>query len=131
MKSSAASVPPYVDTATPLAKWYAFHLTVLIASAIMAALAALVLEYEIAKINNPQVSFLATPTRLDMILSSSIILLAIANLGVLIFVFRRHLWLRRWMAATTALGWVLLAVMALALNDAFLPVILPWYRMPL
>lgn len=128
MKQADSSVPAYVDTQTPAKVWYGYHLSILTASLAMAAIAALILEYELAKLRNPGVAFYATPTTFDLIVSVLVLLLAVANVGVLIFVFWRHLWLRRWMLGTTIFGWMLIATLVIVLNYTFLPVLLPWYR---
>ncbi len=119
------TLPPFVDTETPKAKWYGYHLAILVNTLGMMAISFLVLEYELAKIAHPHVGFVVTPSRLDISLASIIILLGLANLSVLIFVFLRHLWLRKWMLATTILGWMLVAVIVLALQGNLWPVLIP------
>lgn len=122
------AVPPYVDTKTSPKKWYAFHIGILVASLGMLGIAALVLEYELAKLQNPLVSFIETPVYLVVALAGTVAALALINISVLIFVFLRHLWLRQWMLGTTIAGWMLIAVLALVLQYRFLPILLPWYR---
>ncbi len=121
-------IPMYVDTKTPRTKWYLFNAIIGLASLLMAYLAFAFLEYEIAKLTHPRVAFLVTPIWLDLAVSATIIGLAISNLAVLIFVFMRHLWLRRWMIATTILGWMLIAALGIILNARFLMILFPWYR---
>lgn len=122
------SALPYVDATTPVQKWYAFHISILLASLGMLGIAALILEYELAKLRNPLVSFIETPVYLDITLAGMVTVLALINLSVLTFVFRRHLWIRRWMLATTLVGWMIIAVLVLVLQYRFLPILLPWYR---
>lgn len=130
MNNETAAMPDYVDTETPLRKWYGYNLFILFASLGMATIAGLVIEYEIARLTHPDAGFLPTPLLLDLALSGGVIVLAALNLAVLIFVFMRHLWIRKWMLATTIIGWIMIAVMALVLHELFLPVILPslYYR---
>src|SRR3954470_4046218 len=72
--SSSQSVPEYVDTETPKRKWYTYHLLIGLFSLAMALVAAMVLEYEIAKLTHPNVGYIVTPVKLDIALSSLIIL---------------------------------------------------------
>lgn len=118
-------IPVYVDTQTPAVRWYIFHLIVLVASLIMAYLAASFLEFEISKWTHPGVYFIDSPRWFDLIAAGSVLALAIANLSILPFVLLRHLWIRRWMLGTTLLGWMILAVMALVLRQSFIQIILP------
>ncbi len=124
---NTSQTPEYVDTKTRPSAWYAFNLSILILTLGMMAVAAMLLEYEIAKIDNPLVAFLDTPSQLDITLSSLILVLGLANLVVLVFVFLRHLWRRKWMVATTIIGWISIAVMILLLQDKFLKIIFPWW----
>lgn len=117
--------PEYVDTTTSTAKWYGYNISLLIANCLMFYLAALVVEYEVARLTHPNVGYIPTPLWADLTLSTIVIILALANLAVLIFVFLRHLWRRPWMLATTIIGWMLLAIIALLLNENFLPVMFP------
>jgi hypothetical protein len=128
MNQTPSSVPEYVDTTTPKWKWYTYHLLIAVFSLAMALIAAMIVEYELAHLRNPEASFIQTPTPVDLTLSIAIILIAVCNLSVLIFVFLRHLWLRKWMLATTILGWMLMAALVLVLQGNFLPVLLPSYR---
>lgn len=128
MPKEQKSIPEYVDTKTPSRQWLGYNLTILAANIVMIGIASLVIEYELAKMAHPEANFLPTPTTIDLTLGFLIIALGVANLGVLLFVFLRHLWLRRWMMATTWVGWILLAVLVLVMSKYFLPVILPWYR---
>ena len=121
----ASESVPYIDTKTPTTRWYVFNIIILIATFAMVALASLILEYDIARLQHPGVVFIDTPIRLDLIVTSIILLLGLANISVMIFVFLRHLWLRKWMIATTIIGWMLLAVLVLILQNRFIPVIIP------
>lgn len=128
MKTDNQSIPAYVDTATPPRRWFLYHFGILLASLGMLIIASLIIEHELARLANPGVAFIDTPLVFDMVIAATVALLAFANLAVLIFVFMRHLWLRRWMLATTIIGWMLLATLVLVLRDLFLPVLLPGYR---
>ena len=128
MNQAINIIPPYVDTETPAVRWYTFHGLIALFSLGMAGIAALLLEYEMAKLAHPQASFYITPSKFDIVVSGIVIALAIMNLSTLIFVFMRHLWLRRWMLGTTIAGWVLIAILVVVLSYSFLPIILPWYR---
>jgi hypothetical protein len=118
-------IPEYVDTETPLWKWYVYNIIIFIGSLVMAYLASLILEYELAKLAHPQASFIITPRNLDLSFSFITIVLGLANLSVLLFVFLRHLWLRKWMLGTMIAGWMLLAILALTLSSRFLTILLP------
>ena len=119
------TVPSYIDTKTPPMRWYRNNGLIALVSIGMIVVASLILEYEVAKLRNPDVPFIPTPVGLDITLTTVVILLGLANITVLIFVFLRHLWFRRWMLATTIIGWVLLAILALVLGDRFLPIVFP------
>ncbi len=129
--SDPKTVPAYVDTKTPAVTWHLYNLLILIASLGMGFIASLLVEYEIAKLTHPGIGFIQTPLWLVLTLAGLVIALAITNLAVLILVFVRHLWLRRWMLATVITGWVLLAILALTLNDSLLYILIPGYRSPL
>ncbi len=130
--ATSDTVPEYVDTKTPQRRWLAYNLFILIASLAMATVAVYVMEYEIAKLTHPGVVFIATPVYLDLVVGSLVVALAFANVSILLFVFLRHLWLRKWMLATTIIGWMLLAVLGLVLNGRLLMILDPWYgRLPL
>ncbi len=122
---NTAKASSHIDTTTTAVRWYGYNGLIGMASVAMAGLASLILEYELAKLRNPEANFLATPTTLDITLSTVVILLAIANIAVLIFILLRHLWLRKWMIGTTAVGWVLLAILAVVLGERFLQIIAP------
>lgn len=122
---SEQTVPEYSDTVTPAGQWYSYNLLMLIASLIMAYPAGLIIEYEVAKLTHPQIGFIITPVWADIIISGLVLILALTNLAVLLFVFMRHLWLRRWMIATTVIGWMLIAIQAIILNDHYLSILIP------
>lgn len=128
METAVQDIPPYVDTETKPVKWYAYNSFIFVASLAMVYIASLILEFELAKLRNPMAGFIPTPTWADIILSTIVILLGFANLSVLLFVIMRHLWLRKWMMVTTLIGWMLLAVLALALQWRFLAVLIPTFR---
>lgn len=121
----AKRIPEYIDTRTPKLQWYGYNVFILLASTVMVGAASLILEHEIARLRQPAATFIASPLWLDLVLSSFILSLGLVNIAVLLFVFLRHLWPRRWMIATTASGWILLAVLALVLGRRFLPILLP------
>ncbi len=121
----AATVPLYVDTETPTVHWYGFNSLIAVLSLLMVIVASLLLEYELAKLRSPEAGFLPTPTVLDGALAIITVLLGLANLSVLVFVFLRHLKLRKWMGSTVMIGWVLLAVLAVVLQDRFLLILFP------
>jgi hypothetical protein len=118
-------IPEYVDRSTPAFRWYFHNFFILIASLSMTGIASLFLEYEIAKLTHPNVGFIQTPVVFDLIASGVVISLGLSNLIVLLFVFLRHLWLRKWMLATVMIGWMILAVMVLVLQDRFLSIAIP------
>lgn len=130
MKQSQ-TVMPYVDIETPKVKWYIYHSFVLVTNLALLAIGALVIEYTVAKITNPNVFFLPLPVPFTLICALLVIGLAIVNLATLIFVFWRHLWLRRWLLGTTFAGFVIIALLILVLQDRFLTILLPWYHPPL
>jgi hypothetical protein len=117
--------PEYADTTTSPVKWYGYNLAMFALSLVMVLFSIALLEYEIARITSPEVAFIATPMVFDITIATIVGLLGLANLSVLLFVFLRHLWSRHWMVATTLVGWMLIAVTVLVLQDSFLPVIFP------
>lgn len=127
-KAQNQTVPEYVDTKTPIVQWYIFNGIILLGSWLMASLAALIVEFELAKLTHPAVGFINSPTWLDLTISGIVMALAIANMTVLLFVFWRHLRLRRWMVVTTMIGWMLIATQALVLNDRYLYILIPSFH---
>jgi hypothetical protein len=125
-----SDLPEYVDAVTPRLKWYTFNTVTLLASGLMVYLASLIIEFEIAKLSKPDISFITTPTGWDLGLAGLTIGLGLVNIAVLVFVFLRHLWLRKWMIGTTLLGWMALALIALILGSRFMPVVFPTVGLP-
>lgn len=104
------------------------NIFIILANLITLAIVLLIGEYEVAKIQKPEASWLPTPTALDLSLVSTIMLMSVINIAVTIFVMRRQLdHHRRWLWWTTALSVALVLIIAAVLGPRFLPILWPTF----
>ena len=84
------------------------------------------IEYEVAKIRKPWVSWIPTPTYYDLTITLLIALASILNIGMQAIIYLKGLENRRWLWWNIGLGLGLILALWIILGSRFLPILWPY-----